>query len=88
VARSVIAYGLRQVVCRRGPWEERFKSEILRVLLAFEPRIVAESISVSALSEQEYLHVTIAGQLLAFPINKDFELRARIDRESGEIQIH
>lgn len=84
-ARSVIAYGLRQTIGRSGPWEDRLRPEIERILLAFEPRIMAQSISVTVTPERQYLHMTIGGLLLAFPTSKDFLLRARIDRESSEL---
>ncbi|MCP5528191.1 MAG: GPW/gp25 family protein [Verrucomicrobiales bacterium] len=84
-ARSVIAYGMRQVVTRPGPWKDHLRREIERILRAFEPRIRAESVTVSATPNRQYVHIMVTGELLTFPDHRAFELRATIDRESGEI---
>ncbi|WP_447753451.1 type VI secretion system baseplate subunit TssE [Pseudomonas nicosulfuronedens] len=92
---SVLDYGIRPLAGRRMSeieWHS-IEHEIREVIVAFEPRIIPDSLEVrcipgeDALAHHNLLALQIRGLLWSVPYPLEFLLRSEIDLESGQVNL-
>ena len=93
-ARSVINFGVRDLTgvsaARTSPLE--LERMLTQAILAFEPRILKQSLKVRAVVDQEEmskraLAFEIIGELWADPTPMQLFLRTDVDLDTGEVSI-
>src|SRR6185295_16970177 len=93
--RSVINFGLPALSGQTASTLEvqDLEREIKQAILDFEPRILPETLEVTAVGEFSQLDqhnvigIQIRGQLWAQPVPLELLLRTEIDLETGKVQI-
>lgn len=92
---SVLDFGIQPLAGRRMSeieWHS-LEHEIHQAIVAFEPRIIADSLEVrcvpaeEALSHHNLLALRIRGLLWSVPYPLEFLLRSEIDLESGQVNL-
>jgi type VI secretion system protein ImpF len=92
---SVLNYGIQPLAGRRMSeieWHS-LEHEIHQAILAFEPRIIPDSLEVrcvpaeEALSHHNLLALRIRGLLWSTPYPLEFLLRSEIDLETGQVNL-
>lgn len=92
---SVLDFGIRPLAGRRMSeieWHS-IEHEIHQTIIAFEPRIIPDSLEVrcipaeEALSHHNLLALRIHGLLWSVPYPLEFLLRSEIDLESGQVNL-
>ncbi len=95
VRASVLNFGLPSLSGKQVSlldWNE-IERALKRAILRFEPRILAETLQVSAVKAEDVLHhhnvvqFNIRGQLWAQPLPIELFLKTELDLETGEAQI-
>jgi type VI secretion system protein ImpF len=94
-ARSTLAYGLPALAGETvsGLDAEDLQSRIRAAIIEFEPRMVASTLQVRALTDSSsidhhnQIQVEIRGSLWSVPVPIEILLRTNVDLESGEIRI-
>jgi type VI secretion system protein ImpF len=95
VRRSVINYGLPALAGRAASSMDvaALERAIRQAILDYEPRIVAETLQVTALLEprsidhHNVIGVEIRSELWAQPVPLELLVRTEIDLETGKVQI-
>jgi type VI secretion system protein ImpF len=95
VRRSVINFGLPPLSGQTASTIEvrDLERAIRQAILDFEPRILAETLAVHALTElssfdhHNVIGIEIHGQLWAQPVPIELLVRTEIDLETGKVQI-
>ena len=95
VRRSVLNFGLPPLSGQTASTLEvrDLERSIRQAILDFEPRILAESLTVQALTElsgidhHNVIGIQIHGQLWAQPVPIELLVRTEIDLETGKVQI-
>jgi type VI secretion system protein ImpF len=95
VRRSVINFGLPPLSGQTASSLEvrELERAIRQAILDFEPRILADSLAVHALTElsafdhHNVIGIEIHGQLWAQPVPIELLVRTEIDLETGKVQI-
>jgi type VI secretion system protein ImpF len=95
VRRSVVNYGLPALSGRPSSSMDVAELEraIRQAILDFEPRILAESLEVRAIKQDNpheqhnVIGVQIHGQLWAQPVPLELLVRTQIDLETGNVEI-
>ncbi|WP_152220296.1 type VI secretion system baseplate subunit TssE [Pseudomonas sp. SCB32] len=91
----VLGYGIRPLAGRRMSeieWHS-IEQEIHQVIVAFEPRIIPDSLEVrcipaaDTLAHYNLLALRIHGLLWSVPYPLEFLLRSEIDLESGQVNL-
>lgn len=93
--RSVVNYGLPALSGETASSLDvvALEASVRRVILDFEPRIIASTLKVTgSMSDDELDHhnvvsFTIAGHIWAQPVPLELLLRTEVDLESGQVQI-
>lgn len=93
--RSVLAYGLPPLAgnTMSGIDVATLESRIRDAILEFEPRMVASTLQVSALTSRmsedhhNQIQIEIRGNLWAQPVPIEMLLRTELDLENGEVRI-
>lgn len=93
VARSVVNYGLPDISGRTGTMRRvsEYQHAIRTAIETFEPRILSETLEVTARSEKigtgAIISFDIRGELWAEPVPIDLYLRTALDVTTGEVTV-
>jgi type VI secretion system protein ImpF len=81
--RSVINFGTRQLSGLFAPDMHELERRLTESLQLFEPRIIAQTVSVHASMERNVIDIEIRGELWANPVPEQLFLKTNIDLETG-----
>lgn len=84
VRDSVLNFGTRQLCGLVGPDLAEFERELVLSIQRFEPRILRNSLSVTAVRERQMINLEIRGTLWANPVPERLFIKTRIDLENGQ----
>jgi type VI secretion system protein ImpF len=83
VIKSVLNYGTRHIFGLTAPDMAALEDDLHAAILAFEPRIIADTLQVSASMDRQVVDFEISGDLWANPIPEKLYIKTKIDIESG-----
>jgi type VI secretion system protein ImpF len=87
VRDSVLNFGTRQLCGLVGPDLAEFERELVLSIQRFEPRILRNSLTVTAVHERQLIHLEIRGTLWANPVPERLFIKTRIDLETGQTML-
>jgi type VI secretion system protein ImpF len=85
--RSVVNYGIRQLVGLAAPDMERLQQELGEALHVFEPRLSARDLVIRADMERNLVTFEIQGELWANPLPEHLHLKTSLDLETGQCML-
>lgn len=82
--RSVLNYGIRQLVGLAAPDMERLQEELSEALRVFEPRLSPRNLVIRADMERNLVSFEVQGELWANPLPEQLHLKTTLDLETGQ----
>lgn len=82
--RSVLNYGIRQLVGLMAPDMERLQEELGEAIRVFEPRLSARNLVIRADMERNLVTFEMQGELWANPLPEHLHLKTTLDLETGQ----
>lgn len=80
---SVINFGSRQLSGLFAPDMKEFERQLTDAIRLFEPRIIAQSVSIHASMDRNVIDIEIRGELWANPVPEQLFVKTNIDVETG-----
>jgi type VI secretion system protein ImpF len=81
--RSVINFGTRQLSGLFAPNMREVERHLLESLRIFEPRIIPQTLSITASMTRNVIGIEIQGELWANPVPEQLHVKTNIDLETG-----
>ena len=85
--RSVINFGTRQISGLLAPHMREVERGLTDALRLFEPRIIPQTLTVSATISRNVIGIEIHGELWANPVPEQLHVKTNIDLETGLCQL-
>ena len=84
---SVINFGTRQLSGMYAPNMHELERHLIEALQVFEPRIIAQSVSIHASMERNVIGIEIRGEMWATPMPEQLYIKTSIDLETGQCAL-
>jgi type VI secretion system protein ImpF len=82
--RSVLNFGSRQLCGMLAPDTSELERQLLEAIQFFEPRILRNTLSVTALMDHQAVAFEIQGEIWANPLPEHLFIKTKIDLENGQ----
>ena len=82
--RSVLNFGSRQLCGMLAPDTSELERELLEVIQFFEPRILRNALTVTAVMDHQSVAFEIQGEIWANPLPEHLFIKTKIDLETGQ----
>jgi type VI secretion system protein ImpF len=82
--RSVLNFGSRQLCGMLAPNVSELERQLLEVIQLFEPRILRNSLTVTATMDHQCIAFEIQGEIWANPLPEHLFIKTKLDLETGQ----
>lgn len=82
--RSVLNYGIRQLVGLTAPDMERLQEELGEAIQTFEPRMTSRNLVIRADMDRNLVTFELHGELWANPLPEQLHVKTTVDLETGQ----
>ena len=82
--RSVLNFGSRQLCGMLAPNVSELERQLLEVIQLFEPRILRNSLTVTAAMDHQSIAFEIQGEIWANPLPEHLFIKTKLDLETGQ----
>ena len=83
--RSVLNFGSRQLCGMLAPDVSELERQLLETIQFFEPRILRNSVTVTAVMEHQAIAFEIQGEIWANPVPEHLFIKTKLDLETGQL---